>query len=79
MTNFINVLIFTGIDTDKNKYPIGSARVTFNNDQSYARAVGAAFVDIKTSKFTKKVSCRSADNFNRLMYFINCEFASGTT
>lgn len=45
----------TGIDTDKYKYPIGSARVTFNNLGSYMKAVSAAFVGIKTSKFSKTV------------------------
>ncbi|XP_065210532.1 uncharacterized protein LOC135838714 isoform X3 [Planococcus citri] len=55
MDDLFGGVLYAGIDTDKNKYPIGSARVTFNNDQSYAKAVGAAFVDIKTSKFTKKV------------------------
>nr|CAD7266255.1 unnamed protein product [Timema shepardi] len=44
-----------GIDTDKYKYPIGSGRVTFNNPRSYMRAVAAAFIEIKTTKFTKKV------------------------
>ena len=46
---------YTGIDTDKFKYPIGSARVTFNNYRSYMKAVSAAFIEIKTPKFTKKV------------------------
>jgi cytoplasmic polyadenylation element-binding protein len=48
-------VVYAGIDTDKYKYPIGSARVTFNNHRSYMRAVAAAFIEIKTSKFTKKV------------------------
>lgn len=34
----------------------GSGRVTFNNQRSYLKAVSAAFVEIKTVKFTKKVS-----------------------
>lgn len=34
----------------------GSGRVTFNNQRSYLKAVTAAFVEIKTTKFTKKVS-----------------------
>ena len=41
---------------DKHKYPIGSGRITFNNMQSYRRAVRAAFVEIKTPKFSKKVT-----------------------
>ncbi|XP_004090565.1 cytoplasmic polyadenylation element-binding protein 1-like [Nomascus leucogenys] len=34
---------------------LGSGCVTFNNQQSYLKAVSAAFVEIKTTKFTKKV------------------------
>lgn len=45
-----------GIDTDKNKYPIGSGRCTFVDYKNYVKAVNAAFVDIKTPRFTKKVS-----------------------
>ncbi|XP_064421867.1 cytoplasmic polyadenylation element-binding protein 1 [Latimeria chalumnae] len=48
-------VVYAGIDTDKHKYPIGSGRVTFNNQRSYLKAVSAAFVEIKTPKFTKKV------------------------
>lgn len=53
------ILIFPlmkkGIDTDKHKYPIGSGRVTFNCNRSYMKAVASAFIEIKTTKFTKKV------------------------
>ena len=48
-------VVYAGIDTDKHKYPIGSGRVTLNNQRSYLKAVSAAFVEIKTTKFTKKV------------------------
>lgn len=48
-------VVYSGIDTDKHKYPIGSGRVTFNNTKSYMRAVAAAFIEIKTQKFNKKV------------------------
>eukprot|EP00094_Tigriopus_californicus_P003348 TCALIF_03219-PA protein Name:"Similar to cpeb1-b Cytoplasmic polyadenylation element-binding protein 1-B (Xenopus laevis)" AED:0.29 eAED:0.29 QI:0/0/0/0.33/1/1/6/0/668 len=48
-------VVYAGVDTDKYKYPIGSGRVTFNNNRSYMKAVSAAFIEIKTSKFTKKV------------------------
>ena len=37
------------------RYPIGSGRVTFSNAKSYMKAVAAAFIEIKTVKFTKKV------------------------
>jgi len=48
-------VVYAGIDTDKHKYPIGSGRVTFNNTKSYMRSVAAAFIEIKTQKFNKKV------------------------
>ena len=48
-------VVYAGIDTDRFKYPIGSGRVTFNNAVSYMKAVSAAFIEIKTQKFTKKV------------------------
>jgi len=48
-------VIYAGIDTDRFKYPIGSGRVTFSNAKSYMKAVAAAFIEIKTVKFTKKV------------------------
>lgn len=34
----------------------GSGRVTFSSKKSYMKAVQAAFIEIKTPKFTKKVS-----------------------
>jgi len=48
-------VIYAGLDTDKYKYPIGSGRVTFNNKASYMKAVAAAFIEIKTPRFSKKV------------------------
>jgi len=53
--DLFNGVVYAGIDTDRHKYPIGSGRVTFNNHKSYMKAVAAAFVEIRTSKFTKKV------------------------
>ncbi|KAK2524614.1 Cpeb1, partial [Columba guinea] len=55
MCDLFGGVVYAGIDTDKHKYPIGSGRVTFNNQRSYLKAVTAAFVEIKTTKFTKKV------------------------
>ncbi|MEE6514514.1 hypothetical protein FKM82_022717 [Ascaphus truei] len=55
MNDLFGGVVYAGIDTDKHKYPIGSGRVTFNNQRSYLKAVSAAFVEIKTAKFTKKV------------------------
>jgi len=48
-------VVYAGIDTDRYKYPIGSGRVTFNNWKSYMKAVTAAFIEIKSPKFVKKV------------------------
>lgn len=48
-------IFFPGVDTDKYNYPIGSGRVTFNNAKSCMKAVSAAFIEIRTQKFSKKV------------------------
>ncbi|ALC46018.1 orb, partial [Drosophila busckii] len=55
MDDLFDGVLYAGIDTDKYKYPIGSGRVTFSNFRSYMKAVSAAFVEIRTTKFTKKV------------------------
>ncbi|VDP20733.1 unnamed protein product [Onchocerca flexuosa] len=48
-------VLFVGIDTDRQKYPIGSARVTFSTQSAYFRAIESGYLEIHTSKFTKKV------------------------
>ncbi|KAL1132263.1 hypothetical protein AAG570_010220 [Ranatra chinensis] len=55
MNDLFGGVVYAGLDTDKYKYPIGSGRVTFSNHRSYMKAVVAAFIEIKTSQFTKKV------------------------
>ncbi|XP_041356337.1 cytoplasmic polyadenylation element-binding protein-like isoform X2 [Gigantopelta aegis] len=55
MNDLFGHVVYAGIDTDKYKYPIGSGRVTFSNKKSYMKAVQAAFIEIKTPKFTKKI------------------------
>jgi len=55
MNDLFGGVVYVGIDTDRHKYPIGSARVTFSNHNSYSRAVKAAFVEIKSSRFNKKI------------------------
>ncbi|XP_045496515.1 cytoplasmic polyadenylation element-binding protein 1 isoform X1 [Colias croceus] len=55
MNDLFAGVVYAGLDTDKNKYPIGSGRVTFNNVRSYVRAISAGYVEIRTDKFTKKV------------------------
>ncbi|CAH0723966.1 unnamed protein product, partial [Brenthis ino] len=46
MNDLFDGVVYAGIDTDKNKYPIGSGRVTFNNVRSYVRAISAAYVQV---------------------------------
>lgn len=55
MNELYGNVVFVGIDTDKHKYPIGSGRVTFRSHTSYFCAIESAFLEIRTSKFTKKV------------------------
>jgi len=55
MNDLFGGVAYVGIDTDKYKYPIGSGRVTFNNHKSYTKAVQAAFVGIRSARFTKKI------------------------
>ncbi|XP_053666753.1 DEP domain-containing protein DDB_G0279099 [Anopheles marshallii] len=55
MNDLFEGVVYVGIDTDKYKYPLGSARVTFSNARSYMKAVSAAFIEIRTAKFTKKL------------------------
>ncbi|VDO69900.1 unnamed protein product [Heligmosomoides polygyrus] len=55
MNDLYGNVVFVGIDTDKHKYPIGSGRVTFRSHTSYFRAIESAYLEIQTSKFTKRV------------------------
>ncbi|RWS21329.1 Cytoplasmic polyadenylation element-binding protein 1-B-like protein, partial [Leptotrombidium deliense] len=55
MNDLFGGVVYCGIDTDKYKYPIGSGRLTFNNAKSYSKAVQAGFIDIKCTRFTKKI------------------------
>ena len=55
MQDLFGGVVYAGLDTDKYKYPIGSGRVTFNNSHAYMKAVAAAFIEIKTPRFCKKV------------------------
>lgn len=40
---------------DMHKYPIGSGRRVFNCTHSYIKAIRAAFVELRTQKFSKKM------------------------
>ncbi|XP_055334895.1 cytoplasmic polyadenylation element-binding protein 1-like [Paramacrobiotus metropolitanus] len=55
MNDLFGGVVTANIDTDKYKYPIGSGRVVFNCAQSYVKAIRAAFVEIRTQKFSKKI------------------------
>ncbi|OQR77885.1 hypothetical protein BIW11_06776 [Tropilaelaps mercedesae] len=46
-------VVYVGIDSDKNRYPNGSARVTFEKAESFRDAVLAEFVEVETARFTK--------------------------
>lgn len=55
MNDLFGGVAYVGIDCDKHKYPIGSGRVTFMNQRSYMKAVAAAFIEVKSSQFNKKI------------------------
>ena len=55
MDELFGSVVYAGIDIDKLKYPIGSGRVTFANQQNFMLAIRAAFVDIQSVKFTKRI------------------------
>ena len=40
---------YVDIDTDKNRYPIGSGRVCFFENQGYQKAIDAEFVEVKVN------------------------------
>jgi hypothetical protein len=60
--------IITGLCVDKRKYPTGSARVCFNNNESFMKAVTAEYVNLKTPKFSKTVSAAVILRFNAFEY-----------
>lgn len=55
MNELFGGVVYAGIDTDKHRYPIGSGRITFNNQKSFLEAVRSGFIEIETPKFVKKV------------------------
>ncbi|XP_014205829.1 cytoplasmic polyadenylation element-binding protein [Copidosoma floridanum] len=57
MNDLFGGVVYAGIDTDKNKYPIGAARLTFSNKESYERAINAGFIEVKTEDFKKTLQC----------------------
>ncbi|CAG9533585.1 unnamed protein product [Cercopithifilaria johnstoni] len=67
-------VLFVGIDTDRQKYPIGSGRVTFSTQSAYFRAIESGYLEIHTSKFTKKVQI---DPFLEDVKCSQCECVQG--
>lgn len=55
MKDLFGPVKYVVIDTDKNRYPIGSGRVCFSENQGYQKAIDAEFVEVKATKFTKKI------------------------
>lgn len=67
-------VVYAGIDTDKYKYPIGSGRITFSDYESYAKAIQAKFIEVKTGKFVKKVQI---DPYLEDSQCSHCSYKSG--
>ncbi|XP_051741289.1 cytoplasmic polyadenylation element-binding protein 1-like isoform X19 [Ctenopharyngodon idella] len=55
MDRLFGEVTYAGMNTDMHGYPTGSARVTFRYEGSYLKAVTAAYVQIKTYRFRKKI------------------------
>jgi len=55
MKDLFGPVKYVVIDTDKNRYPIGSGRVCFSENQGYQKAIDAEFVEVKATKFKKKI------------------------
>ena len=52
MKDLFGPVKYVVIDTDKNRYPIGSGRVCFSENQGYQKAIDAEFVEVKVRKIT---------------------------
>ncbi|XP_074598324.1 polyadenylation element binding protein orb [Brevipalpus obovatus] len=55
MDDLFDNVVYAGIDVDRFRYPIGSARVTFSDHKSYSRAVEAAFIDVELGRVSKRL------------------------
>lgn len=53
MDDLFGGVVYVDMDTDRFKYPIGSARVYFCNRQSFLNAVRTGFVLVKNPKFSR--------------------------
>ena len=54
MKDLFGPVEYVVIDTDKNRYPIGSGRVRFSENEGYLKAIETEFVEVKVSNFTRK-------------------------
>ena len=54
MKDLFGPVEYVVIDTDKNRYPIGSGRVRFSENEGYLKAIEAEFVEVKVGNFTRK-------------------------
>ena len=52
MKDLFGPVKYVVIDTDKNRYPIGSGRVCFSENQGYQKAIDAEFVEVKVCTIT---------------------------
>ena len=57
MKDLFGPVEYVVIDTDKNRYPIGSGRVRFSENEGYRKAIEAEFVEVKVSNYTRKNKC----------------------
>ncbi|OQR70905.1 hypothetical protein BIW11_11325, partial [Tropilaelaps mercedesae] len=55
LSELFGPIIHVGIDTDRNRYPNGSARVTFATASSFRHAVLAEYVYVETGRFSKTI------------------------
>ncbi|OQR67082.1 Cytoplasmic polyadenylation element-binding-like [Tropilaelaps mercedesae] len=53
MQETFGTVLAVGLDTDKFKYPCGTARVTFQHPRSQASALKAGYIRVESNKFTK--------------------------
>ena len=58
MKDLFGPVKYVVIDTDKNRYPIGSGRVCFSENQGYQKAINAEFVEVKVRYFTLRSTDR---------------------
>lgn len=71
MDELFGNVIYAGIDVDRHRYPIGSARIAFSDTRSHKKAVEAAFIDVEMGRVTKRVSITNKKTTPYLKSIIN--------